>query len=454
MWILVFLVAITSFAQSSDAIIYHSEYDRIRFSYPLNGIELNRLLSESAALSDKSALAEIYTAFLHSLVEHPTGFEPYTLASNEALQEVKLTHPHLYYRHRILVAYNQGINSNWEQALNTIDEVISISEENWKELYLDALAAKVMFLGRLRLTKASLDLQSEFIKALPKLSQKQFYGEGYIEYAELSIGLSNSYLGRAEQAIGYCKTAVSFFKDRPFGVPPRLYMISLDCLRRSYWGLGMKDLFRETLDEYIDYALAIEDWDSYTYGIVLELEAMVQSGRREDAYRLVKDNEVFILQLPNSYDKTKFLIVRFSIFIATGYLDTAVGDMQAIEALLSRQSEWDLLKAQFKTTQANFFEELGDLESAIQSLSESKHYYQELYYASTDSPEALSNYYESELAKRKLELLQSEHDVAELELSKSHQNNRLLLILALVLITLLAIIFYFYTVQRKLKKEQ
>lgn len=376
------------------------------------------------------------------------------MASDEAIEEVKLTYPRLYYRHQILVAYNHGIQSNWEEALHTIDEVISVSEENWKELHLDALATKATFLGRLGFTKSALALQSEFMKELPKLSTKQFYGEGYIEYAVLFNGLSNSYLGERVQAIRYCLSAESFFKDKQFGVPSRLYLLALDCLRRT--DVILKDLKGQirNLDKHIAYAEAIEDWDSYIYGIVLKLEAMVSSGRSKEAYKLVKDNEAFIFQLPNSYDKTTFLISRFSILLATGHLNKADDDMQAIDALLSQHSEWNLLKAQFGAVKADFFEEVGDLENAIQSLSESKHYYQELYYKSANSPEVLGDYYESELSKRKSELLRNEQDIAALKLSKSHQSNRFFLIIALISVVLMSIIIYLYTVQRKLKKEQ
>ncbi|KTF06149.1 diguanylate cyclase, partial [marine sediment metagenome] len=50
--------------------------------------------------------------------------------------------------------------------------------------------------------------------------------------------------------------------------PHRYYQIALDCQRRSFENLGRIDEALNTLERYIGYATSIEDWDTYTYGLV------------------------------------------------------------------------------------------------------------------------------------------------------------------------------------------
>jgi hypothetical protein len=67
------------------------------------------LVSDSESLSGPSPVASVYIALLLSIIDHPTGFEKYHLAPSHHLEKVKNTHPSLYYRHKILSAYNLGI---------------------------------------------------------------------------------------------------------------------------------------------------------------------------------------------------------------------------------------------------------------------------------------------------------------------------------------------------------
>ncbi len=114
----------------------------------------------------------------------------------------------------------------------------------------------------------------------------------------------------------------------------------------------------------------------------------------------------------------------------------------------------DWLRAEFNASQSDLFEARGQLEHAINVLRESKNYYQSLYFQTDNRKELFSDYYESALAERKLELLSKEHEMSELELSTSNRLNALFLV-GLVLLTLaLIVISYLFMIQRRLKQEQ
>ncbi len=192
--VLVALLAQTSDAANLSENKYFQSYREIIDKSPATRQELE-LLIESSPLAESAPVASVYHALLDSLVDHPTGFEKYRTVSPSKLIKLSDSHPALFYRHQILDAYNLGINSDWPEAVQLIDEVISFSQQSDKELYFDAVATKSEFLARIGLLRASLSEIAVVLDALPSLTQKRFFGDGAIESAELFIGLTKSYLG-------------------------------------------------------------------------------------------------------------------------------------------------------------------------------------------------------------------------------------------------------------------
>ena len=452
--LVLFLMGINStFAISGDK--YFQAYSQIISSKPESKEALMSLVSDSESLSAPSPVASVYIALLHSIIDHPTGFEKYHLAPSHHLKEVKNTHPSLYYRHKILSAYNLAIQEKWRLAHGEIDKIIAFARNKDKELYFDAVATKSIFLARMGLIRASLNDNAKIIEELPSLSEKQFFGDGAIETMELEIGLSMSYLGEDKGALELCSRAEAFFRNRPKASPHRYYQIALDCQRRSFENSGRIDEALNTLERFIDYATSIEDWNTYTYGLVSKIEYFYSLEKVNAAHALIKKTEDFISTLPDSYDINTYQIFRFKALVEQRELETANALMDnIINSLSADYSSSDLHWAQFKSIQSSFFEQSGNKEAAISALRDSKDFYQSLYYQTDDREEVFSDYYESALAERKLKLLEQQHKLAQMELSNSNRLNFILGAGALTLVALLALISYLYTVQRRLKREQ
>lgn len=451
--ILVALLAQTSDAKNLSGDRYFQSYREIIGKPPATGHELELLIA-SSPLKDSTAVASVYHALLDSLVDHPTGFEKYHTSPSSTLIKLKKSHPALFYRHQILEAYNLGIGGDWPDAIQRIDEVISFSEQSDKELYFDAIATKSQFLARVGLLRASLNELAVVLDALPSLSQKRFFGDGAIENAELFIGLTKSYLEEYDQALVLCARAETFFSGRPASAPFRYYQMSLDCQRRSYEGLARYTEAEDILESYIRFAEQIEDWDSFVYGLVLKLNIYFQTNSSESAPQLIESTKRFVASLPGSYDKTSYEIARFEALLMQDKLFEANALSADIEQMLAKTSDNSLLQAEFRSAQAELFEKTGNLQPALNALKDSKHYYQDLYYQTDGRNEFFSDYYESELAQRKLQLLSKEHELTQLNLSKTSRFNALLLMGAAVLTIAVVFIGYLLSVQRKLKAEQ
>ncbi len=137
-----------------------------------------------------------------------------------------------------------------------------------------------------------------------------------------------------------------------------------------------------------------------------------------------------------------------------GKLDEANALSTDIEQMLTRTSDNSLLQAKFKSAQAELFEKTGKLQPALSALKDSKRYYQDLYYQTDGQNEYFSDYYESKLAQRKLQLLSKEHELTQMNLSKTSRFNTLLLSGAAMLTVAVLFIGYLLSVQRMLKAEQ
>lgn len=443
----------STFAISDDR--YFQAYSQVISSKPDSKEALMSLVSDSESLSGPSPVASVYIALLLSIIDHPTGFEKYHLAPSHHLEKVKNTHPSLYYRHKILSAYNLAVQEKWHLAHSEIDKIIAFARNKDKELYFDALATKSTFLARMGLIRASLNASAKIIEELPSLSEKQFFGDGAIENMELQIGLSMSYLGEDKSALEQCSRAEAFFRNRPMASPHRYYQIALDCQRRSFENLGHIDEALNVLERYINYATSIEDWDTYAYGLVLKIEYFYTLEKVNAAHALIEKTEDFISTLPDSYDTNTYQIFRFKALVEKRELETAKALMDnIIDSLSADYSSSDLHWAQFKSIQSSFFEQSGNKEAAISALRDSKDFYQSLYYQTDDREEVFSDYYESALAERKLQLLEQQHELAGVELANSNRTNLILSVGVLTLVILLALITYLYTVQRRLKREQ
>lgn len=449
-----FLLGINiTFASNDDR--YFQAYSEIINSKPNNEEALMTLVADSRVLSDSSPFASVYIALLQSLVDHPTGFEEYKLAPAHHLQEVKNSQPSLYYRHKILSAYNLAIQDKWRLAHSQIDEVIAFADNNDSELFFDANATKSIFLARMGLIRASLNSNAKIVGELPSLSEKRFFGDGAIENMELEIGLNMSYLGEDSHALELCSRAEAFFLDRPVASPYRYYQIALDCQRRSLENSGRIDEAFATLERYVEYATSIEDWDSYVYGIVLKIDYFYSLDKVNKAHELIEKTEHFVSSLPTSYDTNTYQISRFKGLVEQKEFESAKALSAAIiDNLNDEYSSSDLHWAQFKSIQSSLFEQTGNDKAAIAALRDSRNFYQSLYYQTDDREEIFSDYYESALAERKLKLLEQQHELAQMELSNSNRLNFILGAGALTLVALLALISYLYTVQRRIKREQ
>lgn len=459
MKLLVYLCILVTLLTTKEAVAltkdaYFYAYRDVLESAPTNKQELAVLLENSPVLSDSSPVASIYIALLDSLVDHPTGFETYLTASPEESAQVKLTHPSLFYRHQILDAYNFGINGDWDSAHRAIENTISNSVGSDKELYFDAVAAKSEFLGRMGLIRASLNEISRVLDQLPSLKDKHFFGDGAIQNAELLIGLSMSYLGEYEKAIELCSRAQSFFKERPMGSPHRYYQISMDCQRRSFKEINKPKQAHLILDEYIAYAENIRDWETYVYGLALKIDDYYQNEKEADAINLIESTQDFVSTLPQSYDKTTYDVARFRSTVSRRQFELAKQQSIELSERLESIPDGDLLRAEFNAIQADLFEATGEMDRAIDSLKQSKSYYQSLYFQTDDRKELFSDYYESALAERKLQLVSKEHELSKLTLSSSSRLNTLLITGLMLLILVLSIISYLFIAQRNLKKEQ
>ncbi len=433
---------------------YFHAYRDVLQGAPTNKQELAVLIEKSSVLSDSSPVASIYIALLDSLIDHPTGFEMYSTVSQEISAKVKSTHPSLFYRHQILEAYNLGINGDWDLAHRAIENIISNSVDSDEELYFDAVAAKSTFLARMGLIRASLNEISRVLDQLPSLKNKHFFGDGAIQNAELLIGLSMSYLGEYEKAIELCSRTQGFFKERPMASPHRYYQISMDCQRRSFKEVDKSKQAYMILDEYIAYAENIRDWETYVYGLTLKIDDYYQNEKEIAAINLIESTQEFVSTLPESYDKATYDIARFKSAVVRGQLGLAKQLSIELSERLKNIAEGDLLSAGFNAIQADLFVATGEMERAIDSLRQSKSYYQSLYFQTDNRKELFSDYYESALAERKLQLVSKEHEFSKLKLLSSSRLNTLL-ITGLILLTLaLMVISYLFIVQRKLKKEQ
>jgi len=452
--LVLFLLGINNtFASDDDR--YFQAYSQIIGSKPDSEEELTALVSDSDTLSEQSSLASVYIALLQSMVDHPTGFEEYKLAPKDHLKDIKRSHPALYFRHNILSAYNLAIQEKWRLAHSTIDEVIAFANDNDPELYFDAIATKSIFLARMGLIRASLNSGAKVLGELPSLTEKRFFGDGAIENMELEIGLNMSYLGENKRALELCSRAETFFYTRPLSSPHRYYQIALDCQRRSLENLGRIDEAFDMLEKYTEYATSIEDWNTYTYGLVLKIEYFYALGKVKEAHELIEKTKSFISLLPTSYDTNTFQISRFKALVEQSEFERANAlSALIIDNLSDEYSSPDLHWAQFKSIQSSLFEQLGNKEAAISALRDSKNFYQSLYYQTDDRKELFSDYYESALAERKLQLLKQQHELSQLELANSNRMNLILTAGALTLLGLLALISYLYAVQRRLKREQ
>ncbi len=459
MKLFVYLCVMSTLLMSNEVIaltkdVYFHAYREILKDAPTNKQELAVLLQKSPVLSDSSPVASVYVALLDSLVDHPTGFETFLTVPHEEATQVKLTHPTLFYKYQILEAYNLGINGDWNAAYRKIENIITNSVDIDDELYFDAVAAKSSFLGRMGLFRASLNEISGILGQLPSLKNKHVFGDGAIQNAELLIGLNMSYLGEYEKAIDLCSKAQSFFKERPMGSPHRYYQISMDCQRRSLEGVGKSKQSQKILDEYISYAEEISDWETYIYGLTLKIKNYLNNEREADAITLVKRTQEFVATLPKSYDKATYDVARFRVAVLTEEFELAEQLSIELSERFKNIGDSDLLQAEFNAIQGDLFEATGEMEQALASLRESKNYYQSLYYQTDNRKEMFSDYYESALAERKLQLMLKEYELAELKLSNSNRLNTLYLS-GLILLTLaLTLISYLFTNQRKLKKEQ
>lgn len=453
LFILVAVLTANNVAASQHDEYLHA-YHRVLDNAPTDQQELASFLEQSSVLTESNPKAQIYVALLYSMVEHPTEFERYITVPGDVAEQVKLSHPSLFYRHKILEAYNLGIGDDWPSAFRTIEDVIAFSVDTDEELYLDAVLAKTKFLARIGLIRASLNEVSNVLHQLPSLSNKLYFGDGAIQNAELHIGMSMSYLGGYDKAIALCKSAETYFEARPLGSPQRYFQLAMDCQRRAYEGLGQYSETQNILDRYIDYAKKIEDWDSYSYGLVLKLQHFFENGKESAANDLITKTEDFVAALPESYDKLTYDIARLKSLISEGRLKSAEQLSTAINARLLKVPNSEQLNASFKASQAKLFELTGQLKSSIKALRESKNYYQSLYYQTDNRKEHYSDYYESALAERKLQLLAQEHELSELKLSSSNKLNTAFLYGIVLLILALIVISYLFIVQSKLKKEQ
>ena len=459
MKLLVYLCILVTLLTTMEAVAFTKDdyfyaYRDILEDSPTNKQELAALLDKSSVLSDSSPVASVYIALLDSLVDHPTGFETYLTASPEVLAQVKLTHPSLFYRHQILEAYNLGLSGDWDSAHRTIENIISNSFASDEELYFDAVATKSEFLGRMGLIRASLNEISHVLDQLPSLKNKYFFGDGAIQNAELLIGLSMSYLGEYEKALKLCARAQSFFQDRPMGSPQRYYRISMDCKRRSLMGVGKSKQAHMVLDEYIAYAKNIHDWETYIYGLALKIDDFHVNEKEVDAINIIESTQEFVSTLPESYDKATYDVARFKSTVSRKQFALAKQLSIELSERLKSIPDGDLLRAEFNAIQAELFEATGQMDRAIDSLKKSKSYYLSVYFQTDNRKELFSDYYESALAERKLQLVSKEHELSKLQLSSSSRLNTLLITGLILLILALSVISYLFIVQRKLKKEQ
>lgn len=459
MKLLVYLCILVTLLSTKEVVAftkdeYFHAYREVLKDVPTKKQELTVLIDRSPVLSDSSPVASIYIALLDSLFDHPTGFEVYLTVSPDVSAQIKATHPSLYYRHQILEAYNLGINGDWDAAHRIIDNIISNSVGIDEELYLDAVVTKSEFLGRMGLIRASLNEISRVLHRLPSLKNKDFFGNGAIQNAELLIGLSMSYLGEYEKAIELCSEAQNFFEERPMSSPHRYFQVSMDCQRRSFEGLNKSKQAHMILEEYVSYAEKINDWETFVYGLVLKIENYYQKEKIADAINLIERTQEFVLTLPESYDKATYDIARFKAAVFRGQYEVAEQLSLELSERLKDIPNGDLLLAEFNAIQSDLFETKGEMVNAINALRESKNYYQSLYFQTDERKELFSDYYESALAERKLQLLSKEHELSKLKLASSSKLNSLF-VAGLVLLTLaLIVISYLLIVQRKLKKEQ
>jgi len=66
---------------------YFQAYSQIISSKPDSKEALMSLVSDSESLSAPSPAASVYIALLHSIIDHPTGFEKYYLAPSHHLKK-------------------------------------------------------------------------------------------------------------------------------------------------------------------------------------------------------------------------------------------------------------------------------------------------------------------------------------------------------------------------------
>ncbi len=430
----------------------YSAFRQIKLASPGSEGELLALLQEYPILLEEHVVSQAYRTLLYRHIDHPTGFETYHTFVNN-IGELDAIAPALAMRYRLVEAYNDVVANDYTRALERVEQVIAFAGKLvLPELRNDAMVTKAIIQARLGLDKQSLQVLTDVLGTATLMKNTRYFGDGALENVELNMGLLFSYSREADKAIALCESAERFFEHQPFGTSLRYYQIALDCQRRAYQTKGDLTTVAGILKRYRQVSLRANDMDSYLYSLELEMQYLIEQGDFAGASELFEANSNHIDAVLDTYDGVSAQISYAEALVRQEKVNNAMAVVKRIKSTLSNHKEWNVLASRAYSLEADLLAFQGQFETAFSLLKEAKD-------LSFESPSQtigvgiVNDYYEDELAKRRVELLESENKLAKAELSQQQQLTLSLLVMMAVLTACVIGFIWLFIVLKRQKKQ-
>ena len=448
--LLLVLCSLNISARTVDDNLFN-DYTMLQSQVYTSHASLQIAIARSAHLSQASPLSRFYKVLLQSQIQHTTGFEPYSVLDEADQNWLKRNWPALFYRHELLVAYNEAVTAHWKRALTRLERIETFAYSADYSLYRDARATRGVLLHRLHYLDDALNVFSALIDEVPLLENKTLYGEGFFEHIELRTGHILSQLGQTDTAEPLCERSLAAFSQIRHNIAAKMQLLALDCLRNN--ALKNKDNTRFALlnEQYKALALDSQDLHSFVYALELQMRQMDAQQRYTDLLALYQVSTPVWVSVANSYDGVSIQLVRLNALILTGQLTLAEREIERLTATLSSFPQWPQLANRLQISSALLLHRNGQKDDAFNALLKVKETPSNRPLGSTIPPLVRSDHYTRTLAERRVTLLLDSQRRTQHELNKEQSINRWLLAacLAGALLMLITILLFYRQAQQK-----
>ncbi|WP_175405027.1 GGDEF domain-containing protein [Salinimonas lutimaris] len=432
-------------AREADPQDYYADYAAIQQQVHTNRATLKQAIAQTRTLTKRSPLSRFYQVLLQSQIHHPTGFEPYNVLDEVDKNWLKHNAPVLFYRHELLVAYNQAVAAHWKDALARLERIETFAQTADLSLYRDARATRGVFLYRLHYLDDALNEFSALIDEVPLLENKVYYGEGFFEHIELRTGHILSQLGQTDTAELLCRRSYEAISQLHHNVAARMQLLALDCLRHNALQRGDNHRFNTLNEQYKTLALDSQDIHSFVYALELQMRQLDTQKQYSDLLALYQASAPVWIDIAESYDGVSVQLVRLNALIFTGQLSLASSEIVRLTQILSGFPQWPQLANRLQHSHALLLYQQGQTDTAFETLLKVKTVASGTPLGTTLPPLVRSDYYINTLAERRMTLLQDSQRRTQHQLHKEQNINRWLLTACLAgALLMLTTIFLFY----------